>query len=178
MAEAPKIKVVVRPEGSRLTLMFGSLRLSHFAVMMLVAMLSGVGCTNYSSREQVISPPVILSITREDSGHIITISAQNQEIGFSGYRLYTGVTEDLARSENSQPVNLLQCLNVITDSPVQYIIEVKPDRSSITPVEGENRICIITAGLTAGEWVAMRSLLFKDFSTFDTSISSNAAVIP
>ena len=41
-------------------------------------------CTNFSAESQVINPPILFSVAAEDTGHIISLSAQNTELGFAG----------------------------------------------------------------------------------------------
>lgn len=133
-------------------------------------------CTNYSSRPQTVNPPILLGIVKEGSGHVITIAAQNVEVGFLGYRVYTGATE--AASRDAAVSAGIDCPPVIVpNQAVEYTVEVKPNQATVTSGV-TNRLCLAQTSVAAGQYVTMRALLFRDFTSLDSSISSNALVAP
>jgi hypothetical protein len=137
------------------------------------------GCTNFTTDTPDINGPVLASIEKNsDSLYIIHVMARNQEIGFTGYRLYTGVTEKAAREAAAG--NGFDCghpLTTLPNSAIVYKIEVTPDR--VEPLPGTtDTLCTVPLRLTAGTWVALRSLFYKDFLSRDTSMSSNALLVP
>lgn len=144
------------------------------AVVLILSALPG--CTNYTAETQNINPPIILSITAEGTGHLITVAAQNAEIGFFGYRLYQGVNEAAVRAIN--PNNGTDCgaLAILPNQAQNYVIEAKPGQ--VAPTAGSiDRICAMPVTLTSGGVVAMRALGFS-ISSVNTSEISNAVVVP
>ncbi|MCE9596505.1 MAG: hypothetical protein K8S54_00925 [Spirochaetia bacterium] len=149
------------------------IRLTSIAPLLLLAF-----CTNYSSQKQIVNPPILTSIAVEGTGHVITMTAQNVELGFSGYRLYQGASDSAVR--NADPLAGLDCsrpLAVPTNSGIAYQVEVKAGQSAISP-GFPNRVCLVSLQLTSGTFVAMRSLILRDFLSLDTSISSNSLLVP
>lgn len=132
------------------------------------------GCTNYSSERQTLNTPVLLGVTVEAPGHLIQISAQNVEIGFSGYRLFTGATAAEAQAATSG----VDCgaLNLTPNQSTFLFIEVKPNQNVVTP-GASNRLCAVPAQLTSGQFVVIRALLFNAL-TISTGLPSNAAQVP
>ncbi len=134
-------------------------------------------CTNYTAETQNINPPIILSIVAEGTGHLITVSAQNAEIGFFGYRLYQGTDESAVRAIN--PNNGTDCgaLAILPEQALNYVIEAKPGQTAPTAGATDNRICALPVTLTSGSFVALRALGFS-ISSVNTSVISNAVVVP
>ncbi len=137
---------------------------------------AATACTNYSSRPQTVNPPILLGIVREGSGHVMTVSAQNVEIGFINYRVYVGATEDASRGAavgagvDCNPV-------ILPNQAVEYTVEIKPDQTTVT-AGVTNRLCLAQMSAATGQYITMRAILFRDFSSVDSSISSNAVVAP
>lgn len=136
--------------------------------------LAAPGCTNYSSEQQTLNTPVLLGVTVESPGHLIQISAQNVEIGFTGYRMFTGTTAAEAQAATSG----VDCgaLNLAPNQSVFLFIEVKPNQNVVTP-GASNRLCAVPAQLTSGQFVVIRALLFNAL-TISTGLPSNAAQVP
>ena len=159
----------------------------YFGFFCIIALLSNFGCTtNYSSDEQVVNPLIIVSypdeeniiahpIVSEGDGHLVTVAAQNQEIGFAGYRLYEEDTA--AEAQNSTSGYDCGALAVLPISSTEYIIEVKPDQTTVTSGYS-NRLCAIPYQLTSGRWIVMRSLITRSLVSLGTSIPSNAVQVP
>ncbi len=142
---------------------------------------SAISCTNYSSKPQTANPPIILSIAQEGTGHILTVSAQNAEIGFSGYELFQGISESAVRNAAKNSGVLCGSLAFNPNQAVNSIIEVKPGQTTASPtVSGAtNRLCAVPLLLTAGTFVALRSLITQNVAGgIGESISSNAVVVP
>lgn len=152
-----------------------NLRKTPVLLLFLLGALS-MGCSNYSSEPQIVNPPIILGISREGSGHILTVAAQNTELGFFGYRLFESTTEDDARTQAADNGTDCGTLNVLPNNAIEYIIEVKPDQTTVSP-GSTDRLCVVTRSLTAGRYVALRSLIFN-VTTITTSSSSNAVLVP
>lgn len=133
-------------------------------------------CTNYSSEPQIVNSPVLLGIQTEDTGHLITVAAQNLEIGFLGYRLYEGSDETAVRAIPVENGTDCGPFELQPDAPVEYILEAKPNQTAVTPGQS-NRVCAFNASLTTGRSIAIRSLIFSVISV-NTSDISNAIVVP
>jgi hypothetical protein len=131
-------------------------------------------CTNYSSEQQTLNTPILLGVTVEAPGHLIQISAQNVEIGFSGYRMFTGATAAEAQAATSG----VDCgaLSLTPNQSTFLFIEVKPNQNVVTP-GASNRLCAVPAQLTSGQFVVIRALLFNAL-TISTGLPSNAAQVP
>jgi hypothetical protein len=144
------------------------------ALLLLVTATSA--CTNYSAETQTINPPIIFTIQAEGTGHILTVAAQNAEIGFFGYRLYEAPTEAAVRALN--PLNGTDCgaLAVLPNQALQYVIEAKPGQIVVTPGTTD-RVCSFPVQLTPGSFVALRALGFS-ITSVNTSVLSNAIVVP
>lgn len=134
------------------------------------------GCTNYTAESPIVNPPIILSIATEDNGYLLEVSAQNVELGFAGYRLYTGATPEEAQNQPAE--NGVDCggINLQPNQAVVYFIEAKPGQDTVTPGTS-NRICAIPVDIQAGQYVALRALIFN-VTTFGTSLPSNAVLAP
>lgn len=144
----------------------------------MIFVLSSCGkVTNFSAIPLAVNLPLILGIEAEGTGHIITIRAQNEEIGFSGYRLFTGATEAEARTE-AAGTDCSWPLATDNNRAMGYLIEVKPGQTAVTPTTADNRLCVVPILLTSGEWVTIRSLIYKNITTTDTSEPSNAVQVP
>ncbi|MBL8020902.1 MAG: hypothetical protein JNM27_14625 [Leptospirales bacterium] len=144
----------------------------------ILLFLTLASCTNYSSQKQLVNPPILTAIAVEGTGHVITMTAQNVEIGFSGYRLYQGTSDSAVRG--ADPLAGIDCsrpLAVATNAGVAYQVEVKAGQSAISP-GFPNRVCVVPLQLTSGTYIAMRSLILRDFLSLDTSISSNSLLVP
>ena len=172
--------------------------MKHFAILSsLLIFLASAGCvTNYSSDEQVVNPVVLLALTSEGNastsiqpegtGHVITTAAQNTELSFSGYRLFVGGSEsEVINAAADSGVVDCGALAFTPNVDQNVIIEVKGS-SSVTPSSElastddttTSRLCAMEYLLTSGQYVGIRSLLFKDLTTEDTGISSNVMVVP
>jgi len=137
------------------------------------------GCVdNFSADIQIVNPPVIQSVEAEGTGHIIRVGVFNTEVGFAGYRLFTGATADEAQNAPLNSGSDCGPLAVIPNISVEYIIEVKPGITGVDSSLGGFRLCAIDASLTAGQFVALRSLIFQNLTSLGVSISSNAAQVP
>ncbi len=134
-------------------------------------------CTNFSAESQVINPPILFSVAAEDTGHIISLSAQNTELGFAGYRLFYGATEGEALTTTTNTVDC-GALSLLPNQAITYVIEVKPGQSAVTAGNTDNRLCAVPFGLSSGQYVAIRALVFQDLVSLGTSITSNALVVP
>ncbi|MCB1323960.1 MAG: hypothetical protein H7A21_01505 [Spirochaetales bacterium] len=144
-------------------------------LLSLVALCS-LACTNYSSSPQIVNPPIILGIQAEGTGHIITVAAQNTELGFVSYRLFQGIDESAARTQTTGGTDCGP-FNILPNDAVQYIIEVKPGQTAVTAGTTDNRLCAMATGLTSGRYVALRSLVFN-ITSIGTSDPSNAVLVP
>ncbi|MCR9142411.1 MAG: hypothetical protein NXI24_09185 [bacterium] len=154
-------------------------RIASSAIRALLAMATAClpACTNYTAETQNINPPIIISVVAEGTGHLITVAAQNAEIGFFGYRLYQATDEAAVRAIN--PNNGTDCgaLAILPDQAQNYVIEVKPGQTAPTAGTTDSRICALPAALTSGGVVALRALGFS-ISSLNTSVISNAVVVP
>jgi len=153
-----------------------SAQLQRPLVIALVSCL--MTCTNYSAQNQTINPPILASISPEGTGHIITLYAQNTEIGFAGYRLFQSSSDTLVR--NADPLSGVDCsrpLAVPPNQAITYVIEVKPGQTAVSPGYS-NRLCVVSLLLTSGTFVALRSLSLSGLTSVDTSLSSNSLVVP
>ncbi len=164
----------------KLTLNLTGLIKSHRVILILAILLTvsvfTAGCTNYSSEDKIVNPPILLSIEADGTGHLIHVAAQNTEIGFSGYRLYQGISEQDSRNKDGlDGVDCTFPLSTVTTRGIEYIIEVKP---GITAVSDSTYVCAVPLALTSGTWISLRSLIFEDFFTSQTSIASNALPVP
>lgn len=158
------------------------------AGMLVVGLLGVVGCTNYSAEEPIVNPPILLGLTSptdttlaiaaEGTGHILRVRAINQEIGFAGYRLYQASTDAAVRALSVDAGTDCGPLAVSPVSSVEYIIEVKPGQSTVTPGLTDNRLCAMNTTLVSGNYVLLRSLIFRSPVAVSTSIPSNSAVVP
>ncbi len=139
--------------------------------------LTFAACTNYTAEEQLVNPPIILDITAEGTGHIITVAAQNSEIGFFTYRLFQGTSEADVFTQN--PLGGTDCgpLALLPDTATNYIIEVKPGQSTVTAGASGLRLCSIPATLSSGEVIAIRAVIFN-ITSVQTSIPSNVFTVP
>lgn len=145
------------------------------ASLLLFACLS---CYNYSSQAQNVNPPILTAIAREGTGHIITMAAQNVEIGFGGYRLYQASNDNAVRG--ADPLAGVDCtrpLAVLPNQAIAYVIEVKPGIVNVS-AGYTDRVCAVSLALTPGTFVAVRSLILRDIFSFDTSLSSNSLLVP
>ncbi|MBI3394961.1 MAG: hypothetical protein HY042_03925 [Spirochaetia bacterium] len=136
-------------------------------------------CTNYSTQQQTVNPPILTGISVEAPGHIITLAAQNIEPGFTGYRVFTGTSDSAARS--AVVTSGTDCfLATLPNQPIQYVAEIKPNQVTVTPSTSttSTRLCAAPLQLVSGQYVAMRALIFRDFTSVDTSISSNTVIVP
>lgn len=139
------------------------------------------GClTNYSYSSLKVSAPILLQISLNPSapGYLIQIAAQNSEVGFSGYRLFQGISEDGAR--NADPLSGIDCSTPLANLPVRgipYYIEANPTSSGPQP-NTLDHLCNVQLALTSGTWVALRSVLHTSLTASTTSISSNALPVP
>ena len=135
-------------------------------------------CTNYSAETQNVNPPILTSIAREGTGHIITMAAQNTEIGFAGYRLFQGTTDTGVRTANSlSGIDCSRPLAVLPNQAISYVIEVKPGQTAVS-AGYSNRVCAVPLALTPGTLVGVRSLILRDLLSLDTGLSSNTLVVP
>ncbi len=150
-----------------------------FPAFILITSAFSAGCSNYTQETPTINPPVLTSIDKKRNNEfVLNIMANNTEIGFAGYRMYTGNTEKDARE--APAANGYECADSLANLPdraIAYRIEVSPTRTQPSS-ESSNILCTITFTLTSGTWVAVRSLIYKDFLTKDTSMSSNALPVP
>lgn len=150
----------------------------HFPQIIGAALLCALlaGCTNYSAEQQTINPPIILSVVADNGGHLITVAAQNSELGFFGYRLYQSTSEAAVRGLN--PNNGTDCgaLAIVPDRAQNYVIEVRAGQ--VAPTAGTtDRICALPVSLTSGGFIALRALGFS-VTSINTSEISNAVIVP
>ena len=134
-------------------------------------------CTNYSSEQQQVNAPVLLEIQSYTGGHLIRVSAQNNEIGFQGYRLYQGINENEAR--NRAEGDGIDCSFPLREMPnrsVYYYLEAVPNKSG--PDDVDKHLCNVPLSLTPGTWISIRGLIFQDIQSVKTSIPSNALPVP
>ncbi|MBX7059655.1 MAG: hypothetical protein K1X75_16445 [Leptospirales bacterium] len=131
-------------------------------------------CTNFSAEDNIINTPILMSITREGSGHLIQVQAQNAELGFIGYRLFTGASATAAQAASSG----VDCgaLNLLTTTAGIRYIEAKPGQSSVT-AGTTDRICAAPLTINAGDYVVMRATVF-DLAAIAQSNASNALQAP
>ncbi len=134
-------------------------------------------CTNYSVDSQIVNPPIITKIQTDGNGHLLTVAAQNIEIGFSGYRLFQGTSEDDARNEETAEKVDCGPLDTIPSQAVDYFIEVKPGKVLVDD-DDTNYLCVFNYSLTKGRYIVLRSLIVEDLVNTGTSIASNASIVP
>lgn len=156
------------------------MQLRKRTALTLVAFLTFVGlsggCTNYSAEQQTINPPIILGITPDNGGHLITVAAQNGELGFFGYRLYQSTSEAGVRELNPNSGTDCGALAIVPDRAQNYVIEVRAGQ--VAPTAGTtDRICALPVSLTSGGFIALRALGFS-VTSINTSEISNAIVVP
>lgn len=147
------------------------------AVLIFACITSFSRCTNYSSDTENINPPILLGIAIEGSGHLITVAAQNLEIGFLGYRLYEGLSEDAVRAANVDTGINCGPFNLTPDAALEYKIEVKPGQTAVTAGTTDYRLCAVNGSLTSGHYVMIRSLIIS-LTTINTSDPSNVLYVP
>ena len=130
--------------------------------------------TNFTSEPIAANIPIILSIEVDGDGHLVTIRAQNEEIVFSGYRLYTGASEAEARQQltGSDCSYFSQAEGV---DHVEYVIEVRP---GISEVSSSSYLCFVSQALIPGEWVVLRALAFQNILEVTPGEPSNAVLVP
>ncbi len=147
------------------------------AILILpLLLIAGVGCTNYSTEEREVNPPILLAIEAITGGYKLTVIAQNIEIGFMGYRLYQGITEEDSRSRSDvDGIDCSSSARIYTNQSIQYYIEVVPGQ---TIPSSSDYICSVPLQLTPGTWIHLRSLLMEGFGTLKTSIPGNALPVP
>ncbi|MCB1173136.1 MAG: hypothetical protein KDK39_06210 [Leptospiraceae bacterium] len=143
---------------------------------LFVWVLLGQACTNYSSDPQIVSTPILLGVQTEGTGHILTVAAQNVEIGFLGYRLYQASSESALRALAVDNGTTCGPINTQPNASVEYIMEAKPGQTAVT-AGTTNRVCAFNASLTSGNYVGVRSLIFS-LTAVGTSEISNALLIP
>ena len=151
------------------------------ASIITVFFISIFSCTNYSTADAIlVNIPIITAITRNatGSGHLIEMSAQNAEIGFAGYRLFAGATEqDVLSAPPSAGTDCSLPLYLIPNQGIPYKIEVDP--AAVPPVNNSlNIVCSVPVTLTVGNYTAVRPLIYSDLSTITTGLSSNAVIVP
>lgn len=152
-------------------------RVFSFVVCTFSFVYACVFCSNYSSTKQTVNPPVILGISAQEGGHVVQVSAYNVEVGFSGYRLFQGLSEDAVR--NADPISGIDCtlpLAVLPNQAITYYIEVIPGKTA--PEATGDRLCVVPLALTSGTFISFRSLIFADITSVETGISSNAFLVP
>ena len=148
------------------------------ALATLIAFVSfAADCTNYSVDAQIVNPPLITKIESEDSGHLLTVAAQNIELGFVGYRMFQGSSEDDARNEETAESVDCGPIDTPPTAATDYFIEVKPDKL-VVDAEDTDHICVFNYSLTPGRYIVLRSLIVQDLVNTGTSIASNAVIVP
>ena len=162
------------------------LPLSFICLMALC--LFALCCTNYSGDSPTVNPPILLALTspqdsslaieKEGTGHILHVRALNQELGFSGYRLYAADSEAAVRALGVDTGSDCGALNLTPIASVEYIIEAKPGQSTVTAGAPGQRLCAIDATLRPGQWILLRSLIYKSPTSVGTSTPSNTAQVP
>lgn len=144
----------------------------------LCILLCSLSCYNYSSQAQTVNTPILTAIAREGTGHIITMAAQNVEIGFGGYRLYQASSDSAVRALDAlSGVDCSRPLAVLPNQAIPYVIEVKAGLATVSPGYTD-RVCAVSLTLVPGTFVAVRALIFRDLFSFDTSLSSNSLLVP
>lgn len=143
---------------------------------LVISVLVIASCTNYSSEPFLINPPIILDIRQENGGHVIEVAAQNTEIGLVGYTLYERASEEAAQEAEGVEITCATPLLDLPNRAIIYSLEVRTDRTM--PLGEGARLCTLQTDLTSGNFVALRALVFENFATFRTSISSNAIQVP
>lgn len=155
----------------------GAKRAIFLLLAVLVLIQAFPGCTNYSSEEKRVNPPILLGIQADGTGYLLTVAVQNTEIGFEGYRLYQGLSETEVRNKNdSEGVDCSVPLQAVPARAIPYTIEVKPDQ--IGPTAGSDSLCNVPLTLVPGTVIALRSLIFENYFSSATSMSSNALIVP
>ena len=134
-------------------------------------------CTNYSAETQNINPPIILTVTAEGTGHILTVAAQNAELGFFGYRLFQAPTEAGVRALNPTAGTDCGALAAVPNQAINYVLEAKPGQTAPSLSDTDVRICAFPVQLTSGSYIAVRALGFS-ITTVNTSEISNAVIVP
>jgi hypothetical protein len=150
------------------------------AALVFILLIIGNNCTNYSSSDAVqVNIPIITLISKNGTGgHLIEMAAQNAEVGFAGYRVFQGATEQVVQT--AAPETGTDCslpLYVLPTQGIPYRIEVDP-LAGPPLVNTLNIVCTVHVSLTAGNYTAVRPLIYSNFYTITTGLSSNAVIVP
>lgn len=158
------------------------------ALLVLGFAFGNLVCTNYSADDPQVNPPIFLGLTSpqdttvaieaEGTGHILRVRALNQELGFSGYRLYAAATDAAVRALGSETGTDCGPLSLSPISSVEYILEAKPGQTAVTAGASGNRLCAFNTTLTSGQFVLLRALIFKSPTSVGVSHPSNSAQVP
>ncbi|MFN3605035.1 MAG: hypothetical protein ACK4UJ_10025 [Leptonema sp. (in: bacteria)] len=143
-------------------------------------------CTNYTSKPLSIHPVILLSplsgsssttqiigIEKTSTGHVIRVSALNNEFTFKGYKIYQAPTEEGV--QNLNPSLGVNCENLIQlpNTPTIYTFEV-----SLNPL-GLANLCTFPTNLISGYYVSIRVVYFNGLGQEDgVSSPSNTLLIP
>lgn len=144
---------------------------------LLPGLLGFFACTNYSVDSQIVNPPIITNIATHENGHLFTVAAQNIEIGFVGYRLFQGTSEDDARNEETAESFDCGPIDTVPTQAIDYFIEAQAGKITVDS-DDTDFICVFNTTLTPGRYVVIRSLIVEDLVNTGTSIASNAVIVP
>lgn len=135
-------------------------------------------CTNFTTEDVIVNTPIILGISLNPSGgHILKIAAQNTEIGFAGYRLYAGTTEQAVRTADpASGIDCSQPLSLLPSQGIEYKIEIVAGKGA--PAKDSGYICNFPVTLTAGNFIGMRAVKIQSITSLTTGLSSNVVVVP
>ncbi|MCW7462394.1 LIC11661 family lipoprotein [Leptospira limi] len=158
-----------------------NLKQATFALSLLLTLVFGINCTNYSTTASVQAPPTLISITNNgNSNFTIKVRAQNPEFIFQGYRLYQAATESLAQNpvDTNLGTDCILAQSAIVQ-PIEYTFEIDPTTKANTAGVS----CRIFATLSPGSYISMRTLglavnLQNSTSSYRVSLPSNALIVP
>lgn len=155
-----------------------------YAILLTLAQIFLVQCTNYSATKSNTAPPTLISIEAIAANtYRIEARAQNPEILFQGYRLYPGLTDKQARNPGdlNQGIDCLIGAGIpdLPNQPFTYVYEISPTAGA--PSVGTT--CLFVANLNPGTFISVRSLVLSlnisnSTGNFSTSGPSNTIILP
>jgi hypothetical protein len=149
-----------------------------YPLIITTLLLSLLRCSNFSTEPITVNTPILLGIQPNGKGgHLLEVATQNVGVGFAGYRLFTGSTEEQARTAvESSGIACSWPLTTVPNQGISYFIEVQANIPP--PVAGTNRLCSVPVNLVTGSWVALRALYYRDILNIASGSSSNALPVP